>query len=471
MPAVVLEGFLEDDFLVDDFGSGVMGELAGCQVQMVVNQSAAQGAQVAQIIDASTQAAGLQIEQVINANQAMPMQVEKVIKDFLRQMGTQVQLQVQDELKTMGIQLATSNILYKLCQGFLEDGFLTGPFLTPTMCAHAGAQVHMNVIDFPAPQGVQVEMNIEQQPDLGIQVEMVVHTIEALGMEVLQVSAEAMGCQVRFVLYNTNRPRILVDFPSRGVDGLNWTANSTATGDFSVNNLNNDIVEYYWRSQDSVVSGIILTCDTQVGSGVAVDTVAILEHNLSRAATVVMQGSNSSTFASVGLEVTLPAMTRNTFWVSPSLPLEQFRYWRFLISDNTNPDDFIRIGTIIFGSAVIFQGECADQVVRVGRTHYKVENPTEGHTSVDQDLALKKRVVINFPKLDAQSAGNYDALNDIFEFARTSLKCLWMVDPRPIYIEKFSVFGKVVSLPEETHNVITSDEFRVDLTVEVDEAK
>lgn len=471
MTAVVLSGWLEDDFLVNDFGSGIMGELTGSQVQMKIVTSEAVGSQAQMLIDATMAEYGAQAEMVIAASAAMPAQIRADIKNFLRQMGAQVEMHVEDKLKVLGMQLASSNILYHLCQGFLEDDWLSGPWLTPTMCAHAGAQVELAVSDSLEPTGSQTEMIIETVKNLGIQVEMHVLTETEMGAQVLLVAAKAMGCQVRFILYNTNRPRILTEFPSRGTTGVNWTASSTAVGDFSVNNLNNDIVEFYWRTAAGTVSGISLVCDTEIPSGVTVDTVALLEHNLSRAATVTMQASNSPSFASVGLSVAIPAMTRNTFWVSPSLPLDQFRYYRFLISDNTNPDGYVKIGTILFGNAVIFQGETAEQNVRVGRTHFKVENPTEGHTSIDQDLALKKRMVVNFPKLDAAHQGNYDALDAIFEFARTSLKCLWMVDPRPLYIEKFTVFGKVVNLPEENHDVITSDEFRVDLSVEIDEAK
>jgi hypothetical protein len=330
----------------------------------------------------------------------------------------------------------------------------------------------MQVLDFNRDVGSQVEMQILNALKTGhAQVEMqIVDYLNEEGMQVLAFHATAMGCQVRFILYNVDKPRILAEFPSRGVDGLNWLASSTEAGDYDVHNLNNDIVEFYWRSATGVVSGISLVCDSQVVQGIAPDTLAILEHNLSRAATVQFQGSNASDFSSLGYDVTLPVMTRNTFWVAPTLPQDQFRYWRLQISDNTNPDGYIKIGTVIFGSAVIFQGECAEQRVRTRKTHFKVENKTEGHTSVTQDLALKKGVTMNFPQMDAQHKGNYDALQEVFEFARTSLKCLWMVDPRPLYIEKFTVFAKINSLPDEDHNVITSDEFRVDLSVEVDEA-
>lgn len=468
-----LAGWLDDDFLTTDFGEGLAGEYTGMQLQMVIASSKPMGAQVGQIIDVTYQNNGAQVEMdIVDAGKALGVQVHAAILDYINNLGAQCELQKIDTLKTFGMQIASSNILFHVCGGFLTDNWLTGDFLKGNLCAHAGAQVAMFTSDTKE-MGAQVELDIvDKLRNTGAQIEMdIIDYLGPNGMQIVAFTAYSLGAQIRFILYNTNRPRILAEFPSRGTSGINWTASSTEAGDFSANNLNNDIVDFYWRTATGVVSGITVACDTEIVQGVAPDTLAILEHNFSKAATVLFQGSNTADFSVIGLSVAMTAQVRNTFWVSPSLPLNQYRYWRLNISDNTNPDGYIKIGTVVFGAAIIFQGECAEQHVRTKKTHFKVENATEGHTSVTQDLALRKGLTINFPQLDAQHRGNYDALQELFEFARTSLKCLWMVDPRPLYIEKFSVFAKMTQMPDEDHNVITSDEFRVDLTVDVDEAK
>jgi len=64
---------------------------------------------------------------------------------------------------------------------------------------------------------------------------------------------------------------------------------------------------------------------------------------------------------------------------------------------------------------------------------------------------------------------NYQNMLNVFDDARTVLKCLWI--PTPEIPKRFMVFGKLTKIPEETHNVKSNDKDYINFTIEVDEAR
>lgn len=290
-----------------------------------------------------------------------------------------------------------------------------------------------------------------------------------MGLQFTAVKEEARAFQFRSALYNTTNLRILVDFPSRGTTGANWTATSTqssSTNSFSVNNLNTDIVEQYWRSATGVVSATV-TCDTELPQGVYLDTLAILNHNLSGSATVILQGSSDISFATIPVNVQLEFESTNMYYIAPTLPQNPYRYWRILITDNGNPDNFLRIGTVVFGSAVIFTNESFVDQVRFGQRQFVDKVYTEGFTNVSNDRGKKKYLSLEFRNL-AYARSNFQSMREIFDYAGVSLKCLYI--PVPRQASRFAVFGKLSDIPAEQHNYKAADADYVDFAIEVDES-
>jgi len=291
--------------------------------------------------------------------------------------------------------------------------------------------------------------------------------IAQMGFQADRKFIKVMGFQANLVLYNTIYLRVLCDFASRGNTGLNWTADSTETGDFNANNLNTDIVEQVWRSQTGTVAAT-LTCDTEVPQGVAVDTLAILNHNITSSATITIEASNSPTFSPVGETIPIEWEEENIYYIAPQFPINQWRYWRILISDATNPDNYLQVGTIVFGMASILAGECfTDEVTRTQK-HFADKIATEGFTNVSNDRALKRQVDLEFLNI-AYNRGNYKKLAEVFKTARTSLKCLWIPDPQDA--SRFAVFGKLVDIPPERHKKMGPNEAdTVDFNISLDES-
>lgn len=529
MTSPVFTGYLEDPYLdtPPDYLGGTGQDFFGMQVsRQILDFPGAQGMQTQLTIEALEEV-GYQVSRTIEATEELGMQVARFINDFPgaeamqvvrvtsmeHTVGSQVQLTVTAE-KDLGMQTSrhiydtgdmgmettamftgqthakgmnirrTQNFPHINCSegAYLSDTYLTAPYLYGrTFCVHGTMQV-ARTIQETKELGSQVSRTIAETKELGSQVKRIVQDLKEMAMQVQRTFTSNLGMQLTKVLYNINRLRVLVDFPSRGAStvggtnawgnvvgtGQNWVATSTAVGDFSPFNLNTDIVEQRWQSVASVTSAN-LSCDTEVTQGVSIDTLAMLNHNLTSSAVITLEGADNASFSPVGETIPLTWTLENIYYVAPTFPHNQWRYWRIVISDPTNSDNYLRVGTLIFGTTVILQGECFVDEVRRRKKHFVDAVRTAGFTNASNDRALKKSISLDFRNM-VYGRGNFANLIEIFDFARTSLKCLWIPDPTDP--ARFAVFGKLAAIPEEVHHNLGTgtDADTVDFSVEVDEA-
>jgi len=410
----------------------------------------------------------LQVLRKIDSSRSFVWQVRRFINDYAKSKLMQVSF---SPIKPRSLKLSVKRgrILHTINanqfylagkymgEGYLSNGLMAWvPFQVKSILTKGKAynfEIERVITDIKNTKKMQVKRRIDVMHEIGFQVN--------------RIQFKAILYQVNRIIYNTKRLRVLLDFSSRGTTGSNWTATSTATGDFSVNNLNTDIVEQCWRSNPGGSKIVALSCDTQVSQGVFVDTIAILGHNLTRSATVEVQASNSPTFAvyqSFFLEVN---RTANVYWVAPSAPTVSYRYWRFSINDQTNTNNFLQIGSIVFGSSILMVANDITESVRRSTKHFSDKVQTEGFTNVANDRAIKYGLGVEFRSI-AYDGTDYTNLRRIFDTARTSLKCLWI--PTPEYPERFAVFGKLSVIPEEQHNALGPKADYISFNVDVDES-
>ena len=367
----------------------------------------------------------------------------------------------------IGIEVAWTPIHAFTAGGYLQEfGYLTTEYLKSVIQKYAGAQFYARN-DSHKSFGLQFEGIITQDKHTGAQFFGKITNDYILGAQFKAVQEEKLGTQFRAVIYNTTQLRFLSDFPSRGTTGTNWLATSTATSSsnaFSVNNLNTDIVEQVWRSGPG--GSQTLTCDTQSGSaGVFVDTFAILNHNLTQGAAILLQASNDN-FATTPFNENVTVEPENAYWISPSLPITAYRYWRISIVDVSNTDGFIQIGTIVFGSAVVFNAlENFNDDVTFGLKQFEDKIFTEGHTNVSNDRGQKKYLELSFTDLRSTDS-NFKNLRSLFKTHGSLLKVLYI--PIPSEPSVFAVFSKLEKIPEESHKQM--GERYVSLTMNMDES-
>lgn len=508
MSTTTSKGYLEFSYLDTPYLGGEIYLAHQAQVsRMIANNPHAAKAQVERVISA-THLVKQEVERLINQGHTVPMQAYRVtgdqhlvniqvncvttnakvthtqttktidgehlvssetkryIEDLNHNVKTEIDRFIEDRKINTNMEIRRGVNTHEVCDTYLVDSYLSKSYLAPRYCVQMRMQIE-RILGVQDRTMMQVERVIaDRLHSVNEQTKRRIDKLKLTGMQVNRIQARVLHMQVIQALYNVTNLRILSEFASRGNTGLNWTANSTLAGDFSINNVNTDIDEQVWRS-NGVTSGLILTCDSQVSQGVFVDTLAIRNHNLTTSASVVFQGSIDPSFSTVGFSETLFMKRTNSYWVSPTLPLTSYRYWRFLISDPTNTNPDIQIGTILFGSAQIMSGECfVDNVVKTTK-HFSDKVKTEGFTNVSNDRALKFATSLDFRSLNFKRA-NYTLLRNLFDSARTTLKCLWI--PTPQYPERFAVFGKLKEIPPENHNNKGEDADYISFGVEVDES-
>jgi hypothetical protein len=449
--------------LIKDYTTGI-------QVELIIDASHTMGYQVkAQMLDEYDFKA-MQTEARLFKDNAQAFEVKRIIKNYLSENASQFKGYLLDRMDSAGMEVRRDKSFPHIsCSGFgyLKQPYLTTAYLAAGYCVPGPMQIEL-LLKKNAPRGMEVNRIVETFTQVAVEVKKVIaDKLYSFGMQIERFRATNVGMQVRFILYNDYNLRVLCDFPSRGVTGNNWTSSSTAAGDFSINNVNTDIVEQRWQSVTGVKFST-LVCDTQKTQGIGVDTLAILNHNFTTSAAISLEASNQSDFSTVGFQKNL-TINRNEdiYYIAPTYPTQQFRYWRLICNDPTNPDNHLRIGTIVFGSSIIMQGESFVDTVRKRKIHFSDKVETEGYTNVSNDRSLKRAINIDFLKI-AYARGNYNALTNVFDYSRTSLKCLWI--PDPLKPSRFAVFGKLATMPEETHlNMGTGADY-VDFSMEVDES-
>ena len=318
-------------------------------------------------------------------------------------------------------------------------------------------------IDTSNPLAIESIVHIDTQEDLPIQSRVYITAEEnlpigirtyidaqaGLPLEAVQVKSEGLPIQCRAFLYNTSQFRYMGDYPSRGNSNTgNWTATSTSAGDFHTDNLNTDIVEQVWRSAGDVV--VTLTCDTEVEQGVEMDTLAILNHNLSGGATLTIIGSTTSDFTDIRYQKIIDQVPPNkVIVIEDPRPSQPCRYWRFDIVDIGNRDGFIQIGSIVFGSSEVFDmRENFNGRVSFEKRVHTDKVVTEGYTNVENVRNRSNVLTLDFRDLRSDGV-NYLKLQRMFERFQTTHKVL--VVPYPKQPLRFSVFSKLEQLPIEEH--------------------
>jgi hypothetical protein len=386
-------------------------------------------------------------------------------------------LNTQVELNAAGTAPLNTQIIFgftrmRLCGGYLDElPYLSeSPYLAGRICADLNTQVELKRF-ITQPTNTQVQLRINDDVKLNTQTLLRIFNQDNLGTQVIFSAAQKLNTQINFFIYNNTQLRILCDFPSRGTPALggnNWTSvQAIAPGDFGVNNLNTDIIEE--RTQTDGINALWqLRCDTGQ-SNTFVDTIAILNHNFTTSARVEIQGSDVSNFSTVKFTIVMETELTNMYYVAPTLPSQPARYYQVSIQDSTNPDtDGLKIGTIVFGSSIVLtRQEQFINPVTFGKRHFKDTLDTEGFTSSSNDRALRKFLNLTFTQM-LLDGGNFEALQNYILTAKTDLKCL--IIPRPTRPSALAVFAKLSQLPEELHNAIDDDNWRVDMTFDWDES-
>ncbi len=108
---------------------------------------------------------------------------------------------------------------------------------------------------------------------------------------------------------------------------------------YPVENMQNQRLAKRWRSTDASAQTIVVN----LGSAQAVDTLAILGHNLQVSATVIVEAHTSDSWGTPALSAI--TLTYNAGAILKYLAAAQtFQYWRYTLNDPTNTDGYVEVG-------------------------------------------------------------------------------------------------------------------------------
>lgn len=478
------KAYLESPYERDEYLTTQVEASMGIQAHLVIDAQVALATQLrAEILD-YLNATGLQAQgNILDQENFLAMQSQLNIEATLSPAALQAFQEIKDRLRALAIQ-AEQNIgefprpfaaqMFQTSLTHLRAGsYLVGDYLED---AYLTAMIHAVLpLEFHGKLEAEIETAVQFQGQivdkllpLAIQLRgQIVDKLGPLAFQFLMQKSSFTALQFLMRLYNTTNLRILCDFAD-----MVWTASSTEPGHFDVDNLNSDIVEKIWRSSFGAVTGVTITGDSQIAQGIAVDTLAILNHNLTTSGSITLLGSNDPLFGTIGKTINLSITPENIYYIAPEMPLTTWRYWRMVIDDASNPDTFLSIGTVLMGSAEILQGEEYSDDIEFGYKDFADKVETEGFTNITNARALKKNLSLSFRSLDT-GLPNFAMLRRIVTEYRTSHKCLWIPTPDPTDMEvtgRYTVYGKLAEIPKEKHNNVNSELTYVDFGVEVDES-
>lgn len=122
------------------------------------------------------------------------------------------------------------------------------------------------------------------------------------------------------------------------------TVTGAASG-YPGSNLKTLPITETWRSADLTA---VQNLDADLGSALAVNFAAIVNHNLSQNATIQLYADDNASFTSPNVSETIPY---REFLAFKRLSASQtYRYWRVRIDDTGNADGYNEVGYLMLGS-------------------------------------------------------------------------------------------------------------------------
>jgi hypothetical protein len=196
------------------------------------------------------------------------------------------------------------------------------------------------------------------------------------------------------------------------VDGGTVTANSEDP-QFVDDNVQDQRLAKAWRT----LSTTGITCVVDLATAQTVNTVAVLGHNITTAATVTIQANASDSWGAPTYSTTLTALDGAILRYLDSA--ETFRYWRYTFEDPTNTENYLQIGRLWLGdflqidpsSTVDFTvSKKRNDVVSYGRGLQKFGTPGVGWREFNFEFRRHEATMLTAIQTMYDTVGNHTSM-------------------------------------------------------------
>lgn len=153
----------------------------------------------------------------------------------------------------------------------------------------------------------------------------------------------------------------------------------------------------------------------------SIDTVAVFGHNLQGGASMRLQGSSSSTFATTPFD---QALTVASPAIVELMTAGNYRYWRLLVVDRDNPAGYVQVGLVVSGSYKELSRNC------LGDWELTPEDPTQKIYSAGRQLSADRRAQYHTLALrfDQMTLSDLTTVREMFAQVGTSGGVLVAID-------------------------------------------
>lgn len=235
------------------------------------------------------------------------------------------------------------------------------------------------------------------------------------------------------------------DVNNPGVNILSIT--STAAGDFDKANLCTESLRHVWRSESPPLAWQEIVIKADLAS--QIDTFAILGHNFSDDATVIIEANIANNFLAPPFSRTVP-VTKDNMVLCEDFA-DTYEYYRVRILDPANICGYIEIGRIVGGRAFTFtNNEDITDEIEIETEDFADKAKTEGFFMVSNEKVKSRELSVKFSKLHtiAGQNDNYLGLREMYRSVGTTKPFLTIVDRGDI--EFATVWGQIERIPRDT---------------------
>lgn len=127
------------------------------------------------------------------------------------------------------------------------------------------------------------------------------------------------------------------------IDSLKLTP-TTESSNFPIENVQNQRLAVKYLSTSASSQSIVIDLE----SAKAINTFAIISHNISTAATILLSANSSNTWPGAVSET----ITANSNMILKFFTDHTYQYWKIDIDDPTNTDGYIKIGRLWLGDYI-----------------------------------------------------------------------------------------------------------------------